>query len=138
MNIQVSGIALACVLAFGASSAMAATANPCKVGEPAVIRVSKITAKGSMAGFKKAAADHMKWYADHGYTKDRQLLAPVMIFDPAKKMMVEAPDQIMTLHTHSENVPNEKKDAAWAAYVAEYRANSDIVTETMVCLPNER
>lgn len=135
MNFQVSGMVLACALAVGAAPAMAAT-GPCKVGEPAVIRISKISAKGSMAGFKKAAEDHMKWYASHGYTKDRQLVAPVMVMQG--NMPVESPDQVMTLHTHSTPVPMDKRDAGWNAYVAEYRANSDIISETMVCLPAEK
>lgn len=126
----------ACAVAAGAAPAMAA--NPCKVGEPAVVRISKITPNGTMAGFQKAAADHMKWYASHGYTKDRQVLAPVMSFDAAKNVLVETPGQVMTLHTHAEDVPLAKHDAAWTAYVAEYRANSEILSETRVCLPNER
>ncbi len=136
MKIEISAVALVCGLALGAAPAMAA--SPCKVGEPAIVRVSKISPKGSMAGFKKAVADHIKWYRDHGYTKDRQVIAAVMTFDPVKKVMLEAPDQVMTIHTHSTDVPLEKHDAGWAAYVAEYRANSDIATETLVCLPNER
>jgi hypothetical protein len=38
-------------------------------------------------------------------------------------------------HTHDSEVPHSMKDAAWNAFVAEYRANSVIDSTTHVCLP---
>jgi len=43
-------------------------------------------------------------------------------------------DEVMTLAT-SADVPREKRDAGWAAFVAKYKANSTIERETVVCLP---
>lgn len=87
-----------------------------------------------MAGFSKAVADHAKWYADHGYA-DQIVAAPVLAYDKASDSLAQVPDQIMTFHNHSVSVPKDKHDAAWDSYVAEYRANSTIATETLVCMP---
>lgn len=133
--------ALAAALVLGATTvadvAMAATAaDLCPNGDIAKIRLSKVTPTGSMAGIEKAVADHAKWYADHGFTEDRIIIAPVLVYDAANKTMRVAADQVMTLHMHSHEVPKDKHDAAWDAYVAEYKANSDVASETVVCLPH--
>jgi hypothetical protein len=44
----------------------------------------------------------------------------------------------MTIHYNPSNVPASKHDAAWAAFVAEYCANSDIASERVVCLPKHK
>ena len=108
---------------------------PCPIGSPAIVRLSKIIPGGTMDGFKKAVADHSKWYADHGFAEDRQVLAPVVVYDQAKNGWSISPDQVMTIHTHATSVPMAKHDAAWDAYVAEYKANSEIVSSTAVCMP---
>jgi hypothetical protein len=61
--------------------------------------------------------------------------ASVLTYDKASNALVKSPDQVMTFHNHATSVPKEKHDAAWDAYVAEYKANSEISSETIVCMP---
>jgi hypothetical protein len=106
-------------------------AATCASGELTRIRVSKIKSGGSMAGFRDAVAAHTRWYQSHGY-RIEQRIAPVMT--SGKGSMQVSPDEVMTLAT-SADVPREKRDAGWAAFVAKYKANSTIERETIVCLP---
>ena len=108
----------------------------CPSGNIAIVRLSQLTKTGSMAGFEKAMADHAKWYADHGYAADKIFAAPVLKFDQAKNDLVQAPDQMMTFHTHASYVPSSAHDDAWNAYVAEYEANSEILNGTTICMPD--
>ncbi len=48
-------------------------------------------------------------------------------------MPVVSPNQAMTFHFADSQVPNSAHDAGWAAFVAEYSANSTIVSTTFVC-----
>lgn len=116
----------------GAHAAMAAPkAEFCKTGNLVVIRLSAITPNGSMAGFMKAAADNAKWYIDHGYPNDEVVTAPVKAPDGDAK----ARDRILTIHYRFHTVPASRQDPAWNAFVAEYRANSDIISEMTACFP---
>ena len=128
-------ISLAAVAVSSPVLAQSSPAAACVNGNVAIVRISKILPTGSMAGFNKAVADHTKWYADHGYTADRQVVAPILVYDDKTKTVSAAKDQVMTLHTNATSVPMAKHDAAWDAYVAEYRSNSDILSETVVCMP---
>jgi hypothetical protein len=123
------------LLSFAAPALAASPTDLCPNGNITTVRVDKIIPSGSMAGFQKAVADHAKWYADHGFNADMIMSAPVLVYDEANKTMVKAPDQMMTVHMNSSLVPRDKHDAAWDAYVAEYKANSEITSETMACLP---
>ncbi|MDR3512250.1 MAG: hypothetical protein P4L73_11490 [Caulobacteraceae bacterium] len=122
--------------AGSAAAAVPAEIANCPAGGVAVIRISRLTPTGAIAGFNQAVADHRKWYADHGYVQDRFTVAPVLVADPASHQMVPAAGEVMTLHTHAVDVPADKHDAAWNAYVAEYQANSEIIGTVLVCLPN--
>jgi hypothetical protein len=116
--------------------AMAASSSDlCPNGNITIIRINKITPKGTAEGFEKAVADHAKWFADHGYGEDRIVSAPVLIYDQANKTMVEATNEVMTIHSNSHAIPRDKHDAAWDAFTAEYRANSEAGGETTACLP---
>jgi hypothetical protein len=130
--------ALGSILALATvSHALAADAAPaasCPANHIAIVRVSKILPTGTLAGMQKAMADHSKWYTDHGYTQDRFSWGHVWTMDPVKKQPVESPDQIMTFHLNDSNVPKEKQDAGWAAYVAEYQANTQIVSTAFSCM----
>jgi len=134
-----SSTLLASLLALAAAPAMAADPAPaaapaCAPGHMGIIRTSQIKPSGSFAGFGKAVADHAKWYTDHGYTGDKFSWGRVWTYDQAKKMPVALPDKAMTFHFNDTNVPDSaKSDAGWAAFVAEYSANSTIVSTTFVC-----
>lgn len=123
--------ALAALALPAAAGAQSMTTSVCKNGEIARVRVSKIKPNGSMAGFNAAVADHVKWYRSHGY-KINQRVAPVIIYKDGHAMA--SPDEVLTYAT-GDNVPREKQDAGWKAYVAKYRANSDLESEHVVCMP---
>jgi hypothetical protein len=93
--------------------------------------VSKIKPGGSMAGFRDAVAAHTRWYQSHHFAI-RQRIAPVMKSTDGK--MRASSDEVLTIAT-SADVPRDKRDAGWAAFVAKYRANSTIERETVVCMP---
>jgi hypothetical protein len=116
-------------------AAPAAAQNACASGDITVIRVSKLTAKGTTAGFEKALADQKRWYSDHGYTKDEIVAAPVLVVDPKTSALKKSPNLVITFHYRSVEISQSKRDAAWNAFVAEYQANTDIVSETVACMP---
>lgn len=131
---------LASLLALAAAApAMAAAPAPaaapaCAPGHMALVRTSQIKPTGFFAGFAKAVADHAKWYADHGYTADKFSWGRVWTYDRALKMPMASPNQVMTFHFNDTNVPDAaKQDAGWQAFVAEYAANSTVVSATFVC-----
>ena len=106
-------------------------AATCTVGTLTRMRVSKIKPGGSMAGFRDAVAAHTRWYQSHGFRMD-QRIAPVMT--SGKGRMQVSPNEVMTIAT-SADVPREKRDAGWTAFVAKYKENSTIERETVVCMP---
>ncbi len=120
------GLTLACPPAF-------AQIRSCPAGQQWVVaRVSKIT--GTQAGFDDAVHDHIKWYRDHGYKANTIIAGPVMERSGGGEP-VASKDLVLSLHIDDPGVPAEKYDDAWAAYVAKYKANSVIVSETSGCLP---
>ena len=124
--------AAAAIVLPNAAGAQQRSANTtCAQGELTRIRLSKIKPGGSMAGFRDAVAAHTRWYQAHGY-RIEQRIAPVLV--SAKGKMSASPDEVMTFST-SDSVTREKHDAGWDAFVAKYRANSEIEKETIVCLP---
>ncbi len=129
---------LATAFCVGASIALTASAahaaSVCPNGDIATLRTSTLTPSGTMAGLSKAVADHQKWYRDHGYA-DRILLAHVLTLD--KGAMVASSNQAITFHLRAQEVPREKHDAGWDAFVAEYRANSTVTNETTICYPHK-
>jgi hypothetical protein len=123
---------LVLLLALGATSARAA--DLCPGGQLAVMRVSKITPTGSMAGFREAARDHANWYRAKGLPVT-QFTAPVMVYSAKAKAQVASTQEIMTVRLGKADVPRGKQDAGWAAFVAKYKANATIVSEMRTCFP---
>jgi len=102
---------------------------------PAIVRLSTIKPTGSMAGFAEAARDHLKWYRDHGYTANEITSYPVVETKDEGKTWTVSQTQVFSIHRNDPGVPRDKIDDAWNAYVAKYRANSDITSETIICMP---
>ena len=109
-------------------------ADLCPGGQLAVMRVSKIIPGGSMAGFREAARDHANWYRAKGLPVT-QFTAPVMVYSAKAKAQVASVREIVTVRLGSADVPRGKQDAGWAAFVAKYKANATIVSETRTCFP---
>ena len=122
-----------------AMAARPASARPAEAICPSldfvIVYTDELTPGGTMEGFEKAVADQSKWYADHGF-KDRIFAAPVVNFDESTHTLVKSPTEIMTFHMQAHPLPENLADAAWNAFVAEYRANSTIKNQTTVCYPD--
>ena len=130
-------MAAGCIVSLATALPAAAQINvACPAGQvSAIVRMSAIKATGSMDGFKEAARDHLKWYRDHGYTTNEIISYPVMETKDQGKTWAVSQTQVFSIHKNDPGVPREKIDAAWNAYVAKYRANSDITSETVICMP---
>ena len=129
---------LAATAAAGPSFA-AGVEDICPNGTIAIVRLNTIKATGSRAGFDQAVKDHMKWYRDHGFKDNEMQVANVLKYDPKSNQTSVSKTEVLSIHT---NPPGPEKtgplrDAAWDAYVAEYRTNSDIAHEHGVCLPKK-
>ncbi len=57
--------------------------------------------------------------------------APALV--PEKGGMKPSASEYVTFHVYGAQEP--KHDAAWDAYVAKYKANSTIASDTRFCLP---
>jgi hypothetical protein len=125
---------VALVLATGAGAVD--PVSPCAAGfHPAVIRQSRIKPGGTMAAFLKAEAGQEKWYAAHKLP-DRLFVAPMLEGRAATARISDR--EAMTVHVYR-TPPGQAfpaHDAAWDAFVAAFRANSEIVNTARVCLPD--
>jgi hypothetical protein len=121
---------------FLATTAVAGTlpADLCKDGHKSVVRTRKLKSPDSRALFDKAVQDHVAWYRSHGFSQNRILVGPVLVRDDITNNWSESPDEFVSIHLDYPPQSAVKPDAAWEAYVAEYRASSDIATEQVVCL----
>lgn len=125
----------AATLLCAAVPAMAQMQLPPCNGDYATIRTSEIK-PGKMADFRAAVALHQKWYTDHNSPVKVRLLqihqraggsGPVTVSDT----------QAMTMTIYSRQPePSHQNDAGWSAFVAAYRASSELKSETRVCLPS--
>jgi hypothetical protein len=112
----------------------AQAAELCPGGQLAVMRVSKILPKGSMAGFRDAARDHANWYRAKKLPVT-QFTVPVLVYSAKAKAQVASDREIMTVRIGSADLPRGSRDAAWDAFVAKYKANATIVRKTRTCWP---
>jgi hypothetical protein len=106
-------------------------AGACGGDQTVTMRVSKLSASGTPAGFLDAVKDHKAWYASHGMKDDAFVTAPTLV--AAKGGMKPSASSYVTFHTYGAKEPVH--DAAWDAYVAKYKANATIDSETHFCLP---
>ena len=107
-------------------------ANAACPGELVAMRVSKLKPGGSMAGFAEAAKANAKWYTDHGLKADRFITAPV--YEQSDGEAKASVTRVLTIHVYG-GTEMPKHDAGWDAFVAKYKANSSIESETRACLP---
>jgi hypothetical protein len=139
MNYSTRALAIAagCIVSLAAAlPAAAQNADACPAGQVfSVVRMSTIKPTGSMNGFFDAVHDHLKWYRDHGYTTNDIASHPVLETNDQGQTWTVSKTQVFSIHKNDPHVPRDKYDAGWSAYVAKYRANSDITNEAFVCLP---
>lgn len=125
--------AVVCAAAPLAANAAASAKDLCPSGQLVIIRTSQIKPGGSKAGFDKAVADNQAWYVAHGLTKNKQVGGTVLTFDKASGWSA-SPDMVATVHVNPPGPEAGAADAAWNAFVAEYQANTNMVSQTMICL----
>lgn len=118
-------------LLAGAAAGAAQAAAPCGDGTAATLRESKLTATGTKAGLMDAFADHKAWYAKAGLS-DSFVMGPAL--DAAKGGQRASDTRFASIHVYGTK-PLPKRDAAWDAYVAKYKANASIGKEVRFCLP---
>jgi hypothetical protein len=106
-------------------------------GRRATVRISEITAAGSVKGFLEAVAAHRAWYFSHGLTKDEIVTVPVIVRDEKTKARAYSDKQFWSMHIHGPAGPEPKHDEAYEAFTKMYRDNSDIKSSYDICLPND-
>ena len=125
MKLKFAAAAAFCIATAGHA------AGACGADAMVTMRVSKLSASGTPAGFLDAVKDHKAWYASHGMKDDSFVTAAVLV--PQKGGMKPSASEYVTFHVYGASEP--KHDAAWDAYVAKYKANATIASETRFCLP---
>ena len=127
---------LAALAAFQVSSALAQTPMPACAGDIDLVRVSTIKA-GALDGFLAAVAAHKAWYRAHGFADNAIVAARVIVRDEKTGTMKYSEAEVVTHHVRppGPDQTTPKKDAAWDAYVKQYRDTSDIKSEYLTCMP---
>ena len=106
-----------------------AQTRPACDGQSVTLRVSRLTPNGTLAGLADAVKAQRAWYVSHGYKSDSVVMATMLDGSRASTR------EFVTIHTRTGAAPELKRDAAWEAFVATYKANSTIGSETRFCLP---
>jgi hypothetical protein len=127
------------VAALQATPARGQTSTPACFGDMATVRVSQIKPGGSVQGFLKAVEAHKAWYRANGITDNDIVAARVLVKDektglPSAKY---SDTDVMSFHLRppaASRTPN-KNDAAWQAFLKQYRDNSDLKLEYWACIP---
>jgi hypothetical protein len=128
-------ISMAVVMTVTFSAVCAQADDPaalCK-GQIAIVRLSTLTPSGTQAGFEKAVADQQAWYKSHGFTANRLITQPVIAQDPKTKDWTVSKSEFLSLHLNPPPMSAVRGDAAYQAFVQEFRANSQIVSDKTVC-----
>jgi hypothetical protein len=104
-------------------------------GRIATVRISELTANGTVKGFMGAVAAHQAWYISHGLTKEEIITVPVITRDEKTHARSYSDKQFWSIHIHGSSGPEPKHDDAYNAFVKMYRDNSDIKSAYDICLP---
>jgi hypothetical protein len=133
VNAIITTILVAGVVVASTTCVSAQTLPDCG-GKYEIIRVNSLK-PGKLDAFRKAVHDHQAWYAAHGY-KDRVLLGRVFSQEGGVPMFSDA--IALTIHTDTLDptgpAPHAADDAAWNAYVEEYRDASTVVNTITACV----
>jgi len=127
---------LAAFAALQVSSAFAQNALPACDGDIAVVRISAIK-PGAMPGFLAAVAAHKAWYRSHGFNDNVIVTSRVILTDDKTGAMKYSDAEVVSYHVRPPGgkETEAKKDAAWDAYVKQYRDTSDIKNSYLTCMP---
>ena len=90
------------------SATAAAAQGPCGADQLVAVRISKLSAGGTPAGFLDAVKDHKAWYASHGFKDDQFVTAPVLVAE--KGGAKPSASEYVTFHAYGDKQPSH--DAA--------------------------
>jgi hypothetical protein len=124
---------LAALAALQIPGVFAQNTLPACDGDIAVVRVSTIK-PGGMDGFMAAVAAHKAWYRNHGFTDNVIVASRVILRDEKTGAMKYSDTEVVTYHLRPPKREG-KTDAAWDAYVKQYRDTSDIKNQYLTCMP---
>lgn len=129
-------LALAVLAALGVSPLFAQNAPPACAGDLAIVRVATIK-PGAIQAYLAAVAAHKAWYRSHGFNDNVIVASRVIQTDERTGAMKYSDREVITYHVRPPgSAPtNAKKDAAWDAYVKQYRDTSEIKNEYLTCMP---
>jgi hypothetical protein len=124
--------------ALYAAPVHAQTAAPACFGDVTTVRLSQIKPGGSIQGFMKAVEAHKAWYRANGITDNDIVAARVFVRDEKTGLPTKYSDtEVMSFHLRppaASRTPN-RNDAAWQAFLKQYRDNSDLKSEYWACIP---
>ncbi|HLX46551.1 MAG TPA: hypothetical protein VKR43_24050 [Bryobacteraceae bacterium] len=109
--------------------------TPACDGNIVIVRVSEIK-PGHMDGFMAAVEAHKAWYRANGI-KDNEMVVSRVIVRDKDGTQSYSDKEVLTYHVNPPGparTPN-RGDAAWNAYVKQYRDSSDLKSEYMTCMP---
>jgi hypothetical protein len=118
-----------------ASQAIFAQTPACD-GNIVIVRLSEIK-PGHMSDFTAATAAHKAWYRNNGIKDNEIINSRVIVRDQASGAQSYSDSQILSYHINppsNSKIPN-RGDAAWNAYVKQYRDSSEIKNEYVTCMP---
>jgi len=116
-------------IAAQAQRAAPDTGNACPIGTHYAAMRHDIVKPGKWTGFEKAVADHSAWYASHK-NGTKTVIARTL----APKGGLSSTEAVTITRYAPGAQPNH--DAAYDAFIAEYRASSTVKDEVRLCLPN--
>lgn len=134
MTIAVAAGICSTGFATGTALAQKEPAGLCKTGQVVVLRVSKILEGGSRAGFDKGVIDQLAWYRSHGFAANRMISADILTQDPTTKTWSTSASEVLSLHINPPPIGAIKPDAAWSAFVSQFKQNSVVEAERTACL----
>lgn len=113
---------------IGATAASAQKPADCD-GTLEVIRFSQLKPGKTLADFQAVVDQHMAWYRKHGYTKNKQVVMPVVTIAGTTAT------EVVSFHTNAPGVPMSEHDAQWDDFVNAYRMVSTVEAMRTVCVP---
>jgi len=131
-----TAVILAALAVLQVPAAFAQNGLPKCDGDYAMVRVSTIK-PGAMQGFMAAVAAHKAWYRSHGFSDNIIVASRVISINDKTKAMAYSDTEVITYHVRPPGgaQTQPKRDAAWDAYVKQYRDTSDMKSEYFTCMP---
>ena len=131
-----AALAVSALAALAISPAFAQpTPAPC-TGDLAIVRVSTIK-PGKLQDFLAAVDAHKAWYRNHGFKDNVIVASRVILTDGHTRATRYSEAEVITYHVRPPGPAqtDAKHDAAWQAYVKQYRDSSAIKNEYLTCMP---